>query len=30
MGKIMKASKGTADPKSASILINKLIQSMNA
>ncbi len=30
MGKVMKATKGTADPKSASILINKLIQSMNA
>ena len=28
MGKIMKATKGTADPKTSSILINKLIQSI--
>lgn len=30
MGKIMKATKGTADPKSASLLINELIQTINA
>ncbi|MBG15720.1 MAG: Asp-tRNA(Asn)/Glu-tRNA(Gln) amidotransferase GatCAB subunit B [Crocinitomicaceae bacterium] len=29
MGKIMKASKGTADPKSSSILLNKLIKNEN-
>ena len=29
MGKIMKATKGTADPKSASSLINELIQTIN-
>ena len=29
MGKLMKATKGTADPKTASILINKLIQKIN-
>ena len=28
MGKLMKATKGTADPKTASILINELINSI--